>query len=102
MSDVVYVPPTPGVPVDNDDVTVSDSIEVLLEANKYRKSALIVNMGDGDIRVTTDGSDPTPTHGKPLGAGNFLRLESPYCPTEAVKAIRQDTDDASVNASEVN
>lgn len=102
MSDFVHVPLTPGVPVDYDDVTVSDEVIPLLEENTKRSSGLVINLGPGTIRVTTDGSDPTPTHGKPVSAGNFLQLASPRCPQTEVKAIRQDDEDAVVNVSEVN
>jgi len=86
---------------DHDDVVVSDEVVVLLAANKYRKSALIVNVSGGVLRVTTDGSDPTATHGKPVAVGVGLSLTSPCSPLE-IKAIRQDTTDVTVNVSEVS
>lgn len=101
MGDTVYVPQEPGVATDNDDVVVGDSIETLLEANPNRTSALVINNGEATMRVTTDGSDPTPTHGKPLPKGGVLVLASPRCPTNEVKAIREGDTDTSANASEV-
>jgi hypothetical protein len=100
--DTVYVPQVSGEAIDNDDVTVSDEVAVLLEANPNRKSALIINTGPEDMRVTTDGSDPTPTHGKPIGAGESLILTMPFCPAGPVKAVRQGATDTAANASEVN
>lgn len=104
MSDYVDVTSS-GESKDNDDVVVTDTVGgvVLLNANKYRKSALIVNVGDEPIRVTTDGSDPTSTHGKPVGAGGALSLTAPYCPNDVVKAICVTTAlTTNVNASEVS
>lgn len=103
MSDTVYVPPTPGTAVDSDDVTVDDTAGgvVLLQANPDRKSALIINTGDGSMRVTTDGTAPTATHGKLVDAGGYLSLSSPYCPSGEVKAFSPDPG-TTANASEVN
>lgn len=101
-SNTVYVPPIPGTAVDNDDVSVSDEVVILLEANPSRRSALITNVGDEDMRVTTDGSDPSATHGKLIPAGSSLSMSSPYCPTDEVKAIRATAADTSANASEVS
>lgn len=103
MDDVVTVPQKPGVPVDNDDVVVDDSEGgvTLLESNPKRKTALIVNTGDNVMRVTTDGSTPTATHGKPVSSGGgFLSLTSPYCPVGEVKAFSADPG-TTANASEV-
>jgi hypothetical protein len=101
MSDVVNVP-SDAVATDNDDVPVGAAVATLLDANPHRKSALIVNTGVNPMRVTTDGSDPTPTHGKPVPAGGLLSLSSPHCPTEEVKATRQGAADTTANASEVS
>jgi len=103
MSETVYMPPDAGVAVDNDDVPVTDDAEgtVLLEANASRVSALIINTGNGSMRVTTDGSEPTATHGKPVGPGGVLSLSSPYCPVAEVKAFSADPG-TTANASEVN
>jgi hypothetical protein len=102
MAEQVYIPPTPGEAVDNEDEPVSDEVVVLLEANSNRTSALIFNTGDGDMRVTTDGSDPTPTRGKPVGKGSCLSMSGPRCSAAAVKAIRSGDVDTTANASEVN
>lgn len=101
MSDIVYVPEIPGTATDNDDVTVDDQVTTLLEANSNRKSALIINVGDEPMRVTTDGTDPTPTHGKPVGGGSTLTLTGPYCPDGPVLAIREGAANTTANASEV-
>ena len=103
MAETVYMPPDAGVAVDNDDVAVTDEAggTVLLEANSNRVSALIINTGNGSMRVTTDGSAPSATHGKPLGPGGVLSLSSPYCPVDAVKAFSADPG-TTANASEVN
>lgn len=100
--DYVDVPST-GEATDNDDVTVDDTEGgvVLLEANKHRKSALIINTGDEPMRVTTDGTAPSATHGKLVGPGAALGLSSPYCPTEEVKAFSADPG-TTANASEVS
>lgn len=103
MSDIVDVRST-GESKDNDDVVVDNTAGgvVLLAENVGRKSALIINTGTEDIRVTTDGSDPTPTHGKLVVGGGSLTLSPPYCPTKEVKAIRSGTTNTTVNASEVD
>ena len=103
MSDFVDVPSS-GEAKDNDDVVVDGTAGgvVLLQANKYRKSALIQNTGVEPMRVTTDGSAPTATHGKQVPAGSSLSLMSPYCPTSEVKAIREGATNTSANASEVS
>lgn len=103
LGDVVHVPST-GEATDNDDVVVDATVGgvVLLAANPGRKSALIINVGSESMRVTTDGSDPTPTHGKLVIGGASLMLSSPYCPTKEVKAIRQGATDTTANASEVD
>lgn len=99
----VYVPETPGQSIDYDDVDVDGTVGgvVLLEANPNRKSALIMNVGAQPMRVTTDGSAPTATHGKQVVAGGVLNLTSPFCPTDEVRAIRQGGTSTSANASEV-
>lgn len=96
--------PSGGEAMDGDDVVVDDTVGgvILLPSNPNRKSALVVNLGLGNIRVTTDGSEPTPTHGKPVLSGGVLSLSSPYCPTKEVRACRQETTDTTVNVSEVN
>lgn len=101
FSDVVNVSSS-GEAIDNDDITVDDTEGgiVLLEANPSRRSALILNVGDADMRVTTDGSAPTENHGKLVVAGGGLVLSSPYCPTKEVKAFCSSSTNA--NASEVN
>lgn len=101
--DTVYVPVTPGQAIDYDDILVDGTVGgvTLLEANPNRKSALIINIGSQPMRVTTDGSAPTATHGKPIGAGESLSLTFPFCPIDVVQAIRQGGTNTSVNASEV-
>lgn len=103
MSNIVEVQST-GEAKDNDDVVVDATAGgvVLLQANPARKSALIINTGANPMRVTTDGTDPTATHGKQIPGGASLSLSSPYCPTKVVKAIRQDAADTTANASEVD
>lgn len=95
--------PSGGESTDNDDVLVDDTAGgvTLLQANPNRKSALITNVGADPMRVTTDGSDPTATHGKRLIGGASLTLAPPYCPTREVKAIREGANDTTANASEV-
>lgn len=103
MSDVVYVQSS-GDAHDNDDVTVDATVGgvTLLPENAHRKSALIANVGEEPMRITTDGSAPTPTHGKQIVAGAALSLAGPYCPTKAIKAIRQGAANTTANASEVD
>lgn len=93
--------PSSREPVDNDDVPVTDEVVILLEANRYRKSALIQNLGGAPMRVTTDGSDPTPTHGKHLGGMSDLSLSEP-CSSLQIKAVREGAVDTTANASEVS
>lgn len=95
--------PLDGAAHDHDDVVVDETAggTLLLAANPSRKSAHVANMGEGNIRVTTDGSAPTPTHGKPVPAGATFTMSSPFCPVKEVKAIREGDTDATVNASEV-
>jgi hypothetical protein len=104
MSNVEYVIPQGGTAVDNDDVVVDDTPGgvTLLEANPKRTSALILNTGAQAMRVTTDGTDPSPVHGKLILTGSGLSLSSPYCPTAVVKACSVDATATSANASEVN
>lgn len=89
---------------DNDDVAVDSTtgVVLLLEANQFRKSALISNHSDGTLRVTTDGSDPAENHGKRVVGGAALALSGPDCPTGPVKAFSQDGAAIIVNASEVD
>jgi hypothetical protein len=89
---------------DHDDVAVTGAAGgvVLLQANPARQSALIINTGTADMRVTTDGSAPTATHGKRIAAGASLGMSGPNCPTAVVKAIREDAVDTTANASEVD
>lgn len=96
--------PSTGESKDHDDVEVDETVGgvVLLQANPGRKTALIMNVGSGEMRVTTDGSSPTATHGKLVSSGGALYLESPYCPTDVIKAIRQGSVDTVANASEVS
>lgn len=103
MSDIVVIPSTAEA-TDNDDVVVTGAVGgvVILEANSRRKSALIINVGAEPMRVTTDGSPPTPTHGKRVPAGGSLTLAAPHVPTKEVKAIREGAIDTSANASEVS
>jgi len=103
MSDYVYVPPVPGNSSDNDDVVVDDTPGgvLLLKANPKRRSALIINLGQGEMRVTTDGSPATPSRGKIVPAGAQLELTSPHCPAGEVRAIRSGDVDTCANASEV-
>lgn len=103
FSHIVDTPST-GEATDNDDIVVDGTAGgvVLLAANAGRKSALIINIGAEPMRVTTDGSAPTATHGKRVVAGGSLALSSPYCPTKEVKAIREGAVSTSANASEVD
>lgn len=96
--------PSTGVAHDGDDVTVDGTVGgiVLLEENPHRISALIINIGTEPMRVTTDGSAPTATHGKRLVGGASLSMTSPNCPTGPVKAIREELADTTANASEVD
>lgn len=103
MSDIVHVP-SQGASKDNDDVTVDATAGgvTLLAANPQRKTALIINTGANPMRVTTDGSNPTATHGKLVAAGSALALSAPFCPTNVVKAIQQGASSTTANASEVS
>jgi len=101
----VYVPDSTAVANDNDDVLVDDTDGgvVLLEANPHRKSALVINLGDSMVRITTDGTAPTATRGKPVPGGAILTLEGPQCPTDKVVGIAQNGGESSmINASEVS
>lgn len=100
---VVEVPST-GEAHDYDDIVVNNTVGgvVLLGANEYRKSAMIINTGVETMRVTTDGSAPTATHGKQVAGGASLSLSGSHCPTKEVKAIRQGAVNTTANASEVD
>lgn len=102
--DPVYSPESTGVTTDNDDVEVDDTFGgiTLLESNRHRKSALIINTGSAPMRVTTDGTSPSLTRGKLVGEGASLELSSPFCPTAAVKAICTSSVGTTANASEVD
>lgn len=88
--ETISVAATSSTPTENDDITVDNTAGgvTLLSANANRKGALIQNTGSFDMRVTYDGSTPSTTHGKILIPGATMRLEMPYVPTAAVKAIR--------------
>ena len=103
MQDTVEVGST-GESVDYDDVTVDGTSGgiTILAANPGRKSALIINTGEYSMRVTTDGSAPTATHGKLVASGAALSLASPFCPTLAVKGIRSTANSTTANASEIS
>lgn len=90
--------------VDNDDVTVDDTDGgiTLLEENLYRKSGFIQNTGSASMRVTTDGSAPTDTHGKLVLSGGSLTMSSPFCPGNSVKAKCSEGESTTANASEVS
>lgn len=102
-SDVEYVS-SEGEATDHDDVIVDDTPGgvILLEANPSRKSALILNTGANAMRVTTDGSDPSPSHGKLILSSSGLSLNSPHCPTKVVKACSVNSTPTAANASEVS
>lgn len=90
---------------DNDDISVDDTEGgvVLLPANVYRNAALIINTGTFNMRVTTDGEDPTATYGKRVVPGGTLSLSSPYCPNKEIKAICEEVGESTTaNASEVD
>lgn len=95
--------PSSGEARDNDDVAVDGTTGgvTLLAANQARKSALITNTGAYSMRVTTDGSAPTATHGKLVAPGASLLMTGQYCPTAVVKAIRATSSSTTANASEV-
>lgn len=103
MSNVEYVP-SAGIAKDNDDVVVDATVGgvILLATNPNRKSALIINTGANAMRITTDGSNPSPTHGKLILSGAGLSLSSPYCPIEEIRAIQAGAAGTTANASEVN
>lgn len=95
--------PFPGEPVDADDEVVSNQVVTLLgkaDPNRLRHSVLIINTGSATMRVTTDGTDPAPNHGKQISAGSSLTLSSPTSQRE-IKAIRQDGVDTTANVSVV-
>lgn len=60
----------------------------LLALNANRKGAIIQNTGTANIRVSVGGT-PTTSTGIQLAAGASLTLAAPFCPTAAVKAIRE-------------
>lgn len=95
---------TAATAADGTDITVDGTAGgvTVLAANTNRKSALIQNTGAATMRVTTDGTAPTATHGKQVAAGNALVLSSPNCPTVVVKAIRESSTSTTANASEVS
>lgn len=99
-----YQPTSTGEAKDNDDVAVTGAAGgvVLLQANPARLSALIINTGANPMRVTTDGSAPTATHGKRVPSGGALTLDGLNPPTKEVKAIREGGSDTTANASEVS
>lgn len=103
FSSIVTVP-SEGKAHDHDDIVVNNTVGgvVLLQPNPGRKSAMIVNTGADTMRVTTDGSAPTATHGKPVVAGGSLLLSGQNCPTDVVKATRQGLNNTTANASEVD
>lgn len=103
LSDTVDVAST-GEAKDNDDISVTNAAGgvVLLEENKARKSALIINTGGRDMRVTTDGTDPTATRGKLVVPGAALNMSSPFCSTAVVKAFCENAEGTTANPSEVD
>lgn len=93
-----------GTAADSDDIAVDNTAGgvTILAANANRKSAMIQNVGSANMRVTTDDSAPTATHGKQVGPGDSLVLSQPNCPTAAVKAIREGASDTTASVSEVS
>lgn len=81
---------TAGTPAHTADVTVDATAGgvTLLAANTNRKAAMIQNTGAANMRVSVGGT-PTATNGIQVAPGQVLTLSSPYCPTGAIKAIRE-------------
>ena len=92
---------TAGVAANFDDVAVAAVAVSVLAANVARKSAVIHNVGTGPVRVTVDGSVPTPTRGIQLQPGQSINLTQPYVPVLIVRAIREGAVSSSVAVVEV-
>lgn len=82
--------PTAGTSTQPADITVDATSGgvVLLAANASRKSAVIQNTGAATMRLRIDG-DPTTTRGLQIAAGQSFNIGMPFCPTGAIKAIRE-------------
>lgn len=79
-----------GTPTHAADITVDATAGgvTLLAANAARKAAIIQNTGTATMRVSIGGTPATNT-GFQVAAGGVLRIEAPFCPTGAIKAIRE-------------
>lgn len=92
---------TAGTLTPSDDVTVDGTSGgvTVLAANTNRKAAFIQNVGTANMRVGT--GTLTASHGLQLVPGATLVLESPFCPTAAIKAIRESSTSTTVAVSEI-
>lgn len=81
---------TAGTPTHTADQTVDGTAGgvTILAANANRKTAFVQNVGAANIRVSVGGT-PTATNGIQLVPGQRLTIDSPFCPTSAIKAIRE-------------
>lgn len=70
-----------------------------LAANTSRKAAFIQNVGAANIRVGT--GTLTATTGLQLIPGATLILQAPFCPTAAIKAIREGSVSSTVAVAEI-
>lgn len=86
----------------DDDITVDGTAGgvLLLAANPLRISAVIQNTGSAIMRVTDDGSAPTPTHGYQIWPGGSYRTSIPGCVVADIRAIRESSTSTTASVSE--
>lgn len=93
---------SPGTPNFTTDVAVDNTatgVEVLAAA-ATRKRLIVQNTGANPVRFSI-GSNPTATHGLRLAAGESRAFDAPFCPTGAVRAIREGGSNSTVACCEI-
>lgn len=91
---------TAGTQTNNADITVDGTTGgvTIIAANANRKKAIIQNVGTANIRVGT--GTLTATTGTQLVPGASAVWEAPFCPTAALKAIRETSTSSSAAGAE--
>lgn len=93
---------TAGTATHTADATVDSTAGgvTLLASNANRKAAFVQNVGTANIRVSVGGT-PATTTGLQLTPGATLILEAPFCPTAAIKAIRETSTSSTAAVMEI-
>lgn len=81
------------------ETAVADTAVQVIAASTSRKAVLVQNTGPANVRIGTSGV--TLTTGFRLAAGELRVLTMPFCPQNAIYAIREGALDSTVFAAEV-